>query len=280
MPTAATFEAEKSVLMNDLREMESEMQADLVRAIEAGQLHEINALLDAGAQLEYETVDMQPPLAVASQTGNVDVVKTLLTRGANVNYVTRSRNTALMWATRFGFCDCAGALIDGGAHVNQETGRGTALSVASRSGDVEMITMLVERGAHINHMTRGGTSPLMEAVLGNHPEAVRTILRGAGADASLKDNEGRTALDLAQEKQHSECVWVLAQEEIMATADATLLKSEERNNLNRVSWEAMRVEAEDKVQSEMRVLLQEELRPKVTDLEEENERIRKMLGMI
>ena len=264
-------------VLNDIHDIESDLQADLLRIIESGQLDDIAALLDAGAQLNHEGIDLQPPLAVASQSGNAEIVKYLLIRGADVNYVTRSRNTALMWATRFGYCDCARALIDGGANVNQVTGRGTALNVASRSGDVDMITLLLDRGADINIQTRDGLSPLMEAVLGNHPEAVRTILR-AGVNSSQRDIEGRTSLDIAQEKQYTECVWVLAQEELVATADAALIESEERNVLNRESVEAMRRDAENKVQSEMRKL-KEELQPKVHDLEEENERIKKMLGL-
>ena len=65
----------------------------------------------------------------------------------------------------------------------------------------------------INHVNRLGWTALLEAViLGNggagHTEVVRLLVE-AGADRSIRDPNGKTALDIAREKQQAAVVRIL-----------------------------------------------------------------------
>ena len=57
----------------------------------------------------------------------------------------------------------------------------TALHIAAQRGDIDLIKLLFSYGAHVNGGTVDLMTPLHEACLGGHPEAV-DILIAEGAD--------------------------------------------------------------------------------------------------
>ena len=71
------------------------------------------------------------------------------------------------------------------------------------------VQALIRRGAHVNAQDRFGVTPLMQAVIGNNPAAVRTLI-AAGADLKLRDLRGDTALDLARQLGRRQIVKILA----------------------------------------------------------------------
>lgn len=88
-------------------------------------------------------------------------------------------------------------LVDRGADVNAQNDEGIApLHLA---GWPEMVGLLVSYGAKINIRDKNGRTPLM--IHASEPEShdVLEALLRHGADASLADKEGSTALDLARE---------------------------------------------------------------------------------
>ena len=90
-------------------------------------------------------------------------------------------------------CVWQGATVDGS----------NALHCAAFKLDAELVTALVQRGGSINSVDRAGFTPLMVAAGtvrgrtgGGHPEDLTCIERllQHGADASLTDDDGLTAL--------------------------------------------------------------------------------------
>ena len=71
------------------------------------------------------------------------------------------------------------------------------------------VQALIRRGAHVNAQDRFGVTPLMQAVIGNNPAAVRTLI-AAGANLQLRDLRGDTALDLARQLGRRQIVKILA----------------------------------------------------------------------
>ncbi|KAG6836362.1 hypothetical protein H0H93_008863 [Arthromyces matolae] len=107
--------------------------------------------------------------------------------------------------------DCAKVLIAGGAHV-----KGTyALIDAAQAGSTSMISLLLESGADVNEIPPDkytgspwqGT-PLHEAAKKGHLPAVQLLL-DRGADPTLKDTDGKIALDLARARNHVSIVEIL-----------------------------------------------------------------------
>ena len=61
-----------------------------------------------------------------------------------------------------------------------------------------MVKLLLRVGLRVNSVTKLGRSPLHEAVEKGHFEVVRYLVNTAGADVLLKDHNGKTARQLAQ----------------------------------------------------------------------------------
>lgn len=105
------------------------------------------------------------------------------------------------------------ALLDGGVDVNGPTGSGSyALNNAAAENEVEVIRILLDRGADPNVQNGQGDTPLICATkyAGGKPATVR-LLVDADTDQAIKDDEGKTALDYAKEKDQQKAIALLVQ---------------------------------------------------------------------
>lgn len=92
--------------------------------------------------------------------------------------------------------------------LNARTKNGeTALHLAAAQGHTGVMKQLMERKAVVESRSNQGWTPLMTVSFHGNAEAVHLLLQFK-ADASAK-NEGKTALDLASERKHGECVKLL-----------------------------------------------------------------------
>ncbi|XP_076983131.1 E3 ubiquitin-protein ligase HECTD1 isoform X10 [Tamandua tetradactyla] len=82
----------------------------------------------------------------------------------------------------------------------------TLLNWASAFGTQEMVEFLCERGADVNRGQR--SSSLHYAACFGRPQVAKTLLRH-GANPDLRDEDGKTPLDKARERGHSEVVSIL-----------------------------------------------------------------------
>ena len=115
-----------------------------------------------GIQLDKRNLNDETPLMLAALRGHVDLSRLLLSKGADVN--------------KPGW---------------------TALHYAASGEQTEIVRMLLDRFAYIDAEAPSGNTPLMMAVMYG-PEVNITVLLEAGADPTLKNNAGRTAMDLAE----------------------------------------------------------------------------------
>jgi len=132
-------------------------------------------------------------------------------------------------------------LIELGGNVNwhnpEEYGS-TALMAASQFGHEGCVRLLIESGATVNATDSiGGDSALHHAAWhhaawNGHLAIAKRLLEG-GADATLRDNRGRTAIDCARERGHSEVVALLS-EPRYADGDRTECESNVELNANRM----------------------------------------------
>lgn len=143
----------------------------------------------------------QTPLMLAMLHGaDVKEMKALIDAGANVSAVDASGWSALMYMSAFSGSyngsdsEPLKLLLRAGADPNQGSLHGdTPLMFAALEGDWS--DDLVKAGAKINVQNKDGQTALMIlAARWDKVDAIRAALQ-AGADASLKDAKGRTALD-------------------------------------------------------------------------------------
>ncbi len=87
----------------------------------------------------------------------------------------------------------------------------TPLLGAIISGDLDLVrTALQQNPEHLNtSYAQNGNTPLHVAALNGQAEIVTLLLEQPGIDKTLKNNDGKTATDLAQEKGFTEIVQLL-----------------------------------------------------------------------
>jgi len=132
---------------------------------------------------------------------NVEIVRELLNHGAKVNARSCGGQTALGYATEWDYADTARLLIQRGADVNAaDDSGGTPLFEAATHGDSVLAQDFLKAGANPNARDILGDVPLWYAELGAPNIDTARVLLEHGADPTIRDNAGLTALDKARKQ--------------------------------------------------------------------------------
>jgi ankyrin repeat protein len=100
--------------------------------------------------------------------------------------------------------------LEAGAKIDSLDPQGNrrALNYAALSNRSAVVALLLSRGADVNKANRTGFTPVHHAVEASAHLALQRLI-GAGADLSLKNAAGRTALDLARLRGDAEATRLL-----------------------------------------------------------------------
>ncbi len=154
----------------------------------------------------------ESPVADAAMRGDVDEVRALLQRGADANTAQGDGMTALHWAAHHGNTDLAQVLVSAGANVDPVTrvGQYTPLHIGARQGRGDVVKLLLAAGAHADHRAYpSGSTPLHLAAAAGATGAM-THLLGAGADPdAVEDHWGQTPLIFAASANRPAAIEVL-----------------------------------------------------------------------
>jgi ankyrin repeat protein len=182
-------------------------------------------LLEKGANPDHAGSFGMTALHAAVETGKPALLRALLARGANPNarltsglpfrrgdYVSRADYagaTPFWLAARIGAVDMMRVLADAGADSKQANNNQTSpLMVAAGVGQtdsrmvsehrlLEAVRLALELGGDLNAVNRGGQSAVHGAASISADSIIR-FLAEHGARVDLKDRQGRTPLDVAQ----------------------------------------------------------------------------------
>lgn len=203
---------------------------ELVDAASRNDVSAVHALVESASAsvLDEQTASGDTALAAACANGSVHAVDALLSFGASLHTHTRAGNSALRSAVAASQHEVVDLLLRHGADANEETSRGSALSAACASGDAEIVRTLVQHGATPDREDRSGFSPLMLAVSRNNASLVQVLLSAPADPQKASDTDGRSALDLAEERGFTDIVALLMKHVVRSTADATLQQSRSR----------------------------------------------------
>eukprot|EP00192_Tetraselmis_astigmatica_P009507 CAMPEP_0117688726 /NCGR_PEP_ID=MMETSP0804-20121206/24017_1 /TAXON_ID=1074897 /ORGANISM="Tetraselmis astigmatica, Strain CCMP880" /LENGTH=935 /DNA_ID=CAMNT_0005501265 /DNA_START=422 /DNA_END=3230 /DNA_ORIENTATION=+ len=169
------------------------------------------ALLEAGADANCANpATGRSALSLAAERGGADLLS-LLRHGAAVNAASRvDGRTALHWAVDTQQVQSAEELLVAGASAACADADGrTPLHWAAGRGGAEMVQVLVSAGAGSQHVEGAsmldvqdamGRTPLHYAVRMGHRAAAEALLK-AGARRSIKDAEGRTAMQYSKQTE-------------------------------------------------------------------------------
>jgi len=140
----------------------------------------LTALIAAHANVNAQDTYGRTALMIASSRGLIGPVKILIAAGADVDLKTKKEKmTALLYATKFGTAPHSGA----------------------PAAQQRIIEALIGAGANVNAQDEEGNTPLMievqpcyDGVCWNSIAIIKAFLV-AGADTSLRNKKGQTALD-------------------------------------------------------------------------------------
>ena len=190
------------------------MPTGLVDAAERGDLPAVERLLEDGADVDERRADGRTAVTAAALGDHVDVARALIAAGADVDLQDADRNNPLLVTGETGSVAMLREVLKAAPDFTL-TNRygGVSIIPASERGHVDYVRAVLDTEIDVDHVNNLGWTALLEAViLGDggpaHVEIVRMLLE-AGADRSIADRDGVTALEHAREKGYDELVRLL-----------------------------------------------------------------------
>lgn len=168
---------------------------DFFTAIKRDNPGTLLSLLSRGFDPDTRAPDGLPGLYLALRDESLKAANTLIDwPRTNVDIRTATDESPLMIAAMKGQLDLVKKLIARGADVNKP---GWApLHYAATGGHLAIMELLLDQYAYIDAASPNGTTPLMMAAQYGNVAAVKLLLE-AGADPSLKNQLGLSAIDFA-----------------------------------------------------------------------------------
>lgn len=186
----------------------------LLRAAASGDADLVAVALRSGADIEVRDDLGRTALLLATTHDHVDVAKVLVAMGADPDALDDRHDTPWLVTGVTGSVAMLEALLPANPDLSIENRFG-GLSVipASERGHVDYVRRVVRTGIDVNHVNRLGWTALLEAVIlgdgGLKHQRIVKILLAAGADPTIPDADGVTALGHAQSQGYDEIARIL-----------------------------------------------------------------------
>ncbi len=177
---------------------------------EQGNKSGVELLLKQGIDINGQDTLGRTAVLAAAHGRQTDLMQYLIEQGADVNIRDNRSDNVLLYSGAEGLLEIVKLAL--AAHADTRlTNRygGTALIPASERGHVEVVNELLEHSdIQVNHINNLGWTALLEAVIlsdggPKHQQIVRKLL-DHGADPSIPDRDGVTALQHAQARGYKE----------------------------------------------------------------------------
>lgn len=170
-------------------------------AIELDRFQWVHLLLQAsGTNVNAQDGVGHTPLHVACLRGRRDLAEALIAHGADLNAIDNAQETPLHCVARTNGAAPLLKLLLGANKVNvdaENAQRQTPLHVALMAECREVVQLLLEAGVSVNldAADADGRTPLHWAYM-LHLRDMVALLRASGASDIVKDNEGKTPMQL------------------------------------------------------------------------------------
>jgi ankyrin repeat protein/L-ascorbate metabolism protein UlaG (beta-lactamase superfamily) len=160
----------------------------------------IEPALARGAALTATDSLGRTPLAFACWNQRPETAGVLLAHGADSEAPDRAGNTPLFAAVVAGCTDCVRLLLEHGARAEVRTAAGqTPLAVAAERGAGDVVALLLAAGARPAGADSSFSWTMLHTAAALGYQDIARSLVASGADLEIKDKDGRTPLQLAQQ---------------------------------------------------------------------------------
>ncbi len=177
---------------------------DFFKAVQLDNVGVVRGLLERGFDPNTVNPEGVPALMLAVRVPSLQVAQLLVAHPKIKVEVRNDKDeNILMLAALKGHLGLVQKLVEMDADVNKPGW--TPLHYAASGGHVAVIAHLLEHSAYIDAESPNGTTPLMMAAMYGSPEAVKALIQ-AGADPTLKNQLGLSALDFAVRGKRSNSI--------------------------------------------------------------------------
>ena len=194
------------------------LNKDLREAIKVGNLSEARKALDKGANIEHKDAYGSTPLKNAINVyyyWSPEIVHLLLDKGANIEMQSASNRTPLLESAIIEWPHRSELLLERGANIEAKDIYGfTPLHLAAFNNNQETVKLLLKKGAEINATNyRRGDTPLHGSIRDwRSPEIIKDLLN-VGINLEIRNTNGKTAKDIAQEERYFQALRLIEAEE-------------------------------------------------------------------
>jgi ankyrin repeat protein len=143
-------------------------------AVDAGEVHFVNALIEVRAELNVKDSKGRTPLTFAAKHGDLPVVTALVHSKADVDLPARGA-PALTWAAGEGHFETVKFLVENGAAINVDVNLAWPLLFAAKGNHLDVIRYLIEHDANVN-LSGNTLTALALAAKEGHVDVVRLLL--------------------------------------------------------------------------------------------------------
>lgn len=196
----------------------------MIKAVKFNDVSGVKKMLSRG--IDPNALDDQgsPLLVLAAREKSNDVALILMAdKRTDIEKQDTAGENAMMMAAIMKDDDLVKALIAKGAQVNKKGW--TPLHYAASVGDDDIVKILLDNSAYIDAASPNGTTPMMMAARAGHASTIN-LLASQGADPTLKNQIGMSALDFAKHYKEPDAIQaVSAQQQAWSASHATAMAS-------------------------------------------------------
>ena len=179
----------------------------LIQAVSEGNFDQTKEILNSPVySIDEVNEKSETPLLIAVYQNQIPIAKLLIDAGANINQQDVIQDSPYLYAGAQGRTEILAYMLTHATPDQSVYNRfgGNALIPAAEKGHLDNVKLLLaDKRVAIDHQNKFGYTALIEAVglrdgSQIYQEIVAELLRN-GANSSLRDNSGRTALDYANQ---------------------------------------------------------------------------------
>ena len=198
----------------DLPETAQTVLQDFLVAARTNNTDKLIAGLKSGLPVDSSDASGRTALMIATHANAIDAARVLIEAGADVNAKDHLQDSPYLYAGAEGRLEILKMTVAAGADLKAVNRYGgTALIPAAHHGHVEVVRYLLTTKTDIDHVNFLGWTALLEAVIlgdgGPTYQEIVDLLLQAGAETSIGDKEGVTALEHARSRDQAEITRLL-----------------------------------------------------------------------